>query len=117
MWILAGDFNFTEESEEYQYIKRRNFIDSVKNKEGMLGGRRVKGTKAAGVGKPPTLTLDYVFAGPKFVALDPMIEEVGVQESKVIYEEESMQDDLKNVSEHYPVLATINFQPLDTATT
>ena len=113
VWILAGDFNFTEESEEYQYIKRRNFIDTVESKQGKLCNQLVEGTKAAGVGKPPAMTLDYVFAGPKFVALDPMLEQVGVQQSRVIYEEALMEYDLKDVSDHYPVLSTIDFQPRD----
>ncbi len=111
VWILAGDFNFTEESEEYQYIERRNFIDTVEKKWGLLDGQKVEGTKAAGVGKPPSLTLDYVFAGPKFVSLDPMLELVGVSESKIIHEQEGMEHPPKNVSDHYPVLSTIDFQP------
>ena len=28
VWILAGDFNFTEESQEYAFMKRMNFIDT-----------------------------------------------------------------------------------------
>ena len=54
VWILSGDFNFIEESEEYQYIKRRNFIDTVEKKEGMLRGEHVEGTKASGVGSRVT---------------------------------------------------------------
>jgi endonuclease/exonuclease/phosphatase family metal-dependent hydrolase len=30
VWILAGDFNFTENSYEYTYVERRNFIDTVR---------------------------------------------------------------------------------------
>ena len=113
IWILAGDFNFTEESEEYQYIKRRNFIDTVEEKEGHLGGRLVKGTKASGVGNPPTLTLDYVFAGPMFVSFDPMLKKVGVALSRVIYEIPGANPPaLTDVSDHYPVLSTIDFKPI-----
>ncbi len=68
VWILAGDFNFTEESDEFAYIKKKNFIDTIKIKESERG----YGTKTSGPGNPPTLTLDYIFAGPKFVAFDPL---------------------------------------------
>jgi len=103
VWILAGDFNFTEDSVEYMYIKRRNFIDTV------LHSRKItqwgSGTKAKGVGNDPTLTLDYIFAGPKFVSLDPMIEERGISDNKVIHDR-----DLR-ASDHYPVYSKIEFTP------
>jgi len=104
IWILAGDFNFTEESVEYAYIKRRNFIDAIptERKESQFG----KGTKAKGVGNDATLTLDYIFAGPKFVSLDPMIEEKGLRGNEVIH------DHIYRVSDHYPVYAKIDFIPL-----
>jgi len=103
VWILAGDFNFTEESDEYMYIKKLNFIDTVPHnrKESPWG----KGTKAKGVGNDPTLTLDYVFAGPKFVSLDPVIEEKGINDNKVIHDHEF------RASDHYPVYSTIQFNP------
>jgi hypothetical protein len=62
LWILCGDLNFTPESDEYDYIRRRNFVDTIPQK-----GR---GTKAKGPGKEASLTLDYIFAGPKFLSLD-----------------------------------------------
>ncbi len=65
LWILCGDFNFTPDSEEYDYIKRRNFFDMIPKKG--------KGTKASGTGKEASLTLDYIFAGPKFLAFDDNI--------------------------------------------
>ncbi len=104
VWILAGDFNFTEESDEYMYIKRRNFMDTVlpEQKETLLGS----GTKAKGVGNDPTLTLDYVFAGPMFVSLDPMIEKKGINQNHVIHDHEF------RVSDHYPLLSIIDFTPL-----
>jgi len=103
VWILAGDFNFTEDSEEYMYIKRRNFIDSV------TPARKISpwghGTKAKGVGNDATLTLDYVFAGPKFVSLDPVIEEKGITDNKIIH------DHVFRASDHYPVYSRIEFTP------
>lgn len=103
VWILAGDFNFTEESDEYMYIKKRNFIDTVPHnrKESPWG----IGTKAKGVGNDPTLTLDYVFAGPKFVSLDPVIEEKGINDNKVLHDHEF------RASDHYPVYSIIEFTP------
>jgi endonuclease/exonuclease/phosphatase family metal-dependent hydrolase len=103
VWILAGDFNFTEESDEYMYIKKRYFIDSVPD-----AGRKTLhgvGTKAKGARNNPTLTLDYVFAGPKFVSLDPVIEEVGLGQNRVIHDHEF------RCSDHYPVMSTIDFTP------
>jgi endonuclease/exonuclease/phosphatase family metal-dependent hydrolase len=103
VWILAGDFNFTEESDEYMYIKKRNFMDTV------MPAQRVttlgRGTKAKGVGHDPTLTLDYIFAGPKFVSLDPVIEEHGINDNKVIHSTRY------RASDHYPVYSRIEFTP------
>ncbi|NQT39426.1 MAG: endonuclease/exonuclease/phosphatase family protein [Planctomycetes bacterium] len=103
LWILAGDFNFTEESDEYMYIKRRNFIDTVPDigKVSPYG----RGSKAKGVKADPTLTLDYVFAGPKFVSFDPVIEETGIGQNRVMHEHKY------RASDHYPVLSTIDFTP------
>ena len=64
-----------------------------------------RGTKASGNGKDPTLTLDYVFAGPKFVSLDPAISPEFVQ-NKVIRDSEV------RASDHYPVLSTMYLTPL-----
>ena len=91
VWILAGDFNFTPESEEYGTIQRMNFIDVVPNKE--------TGTKAKGAGKPATLTVDYIFAGPKFISLDPIITSDGIRNNNVEYTVEC--------SDHYPMYAKI----------
>jgi endonuclease/exonuclease/phosphatase family metal-dependent hydrolase len=94
VWVLAGDFNFTQESSEYAQIRRQNFIDAVPQKG--------NGTKAKGAGTPATLTLDYVFAGPKFISLDPLIEERGLRDNAV--------DHNVFASDHYPMFASI---PLD----
>jgi endonuclease/exonuclease/phosphatase family metal-dependent hydrolase len=96
VWILAGDFNFTPESEEYERIRRFNFIDVVPQKG--------DGTKAKGAGNAATLTLDYVFAGPKFIALDPLIEEKGIANNSVNHD--------VAVSDHYPMYATIPLEAL-----
>jgi endonuclease/exonuclease/phosphatase family metal-dependent hydrolase len=100
VWIVAGDFNFTEESAEYAYIKRVNFIDTVPEagKQTQFGN----GTKASGVGNNPTLTLDYIFAGPKFVSLDPAIY---VAANRVIH------DHNVRASDHYPVLSSMTLIP------
>lgn len=104
IWIIAGDFNFTEESAEYAFIKRMNFIDTVipSGKKSQWGN----GTKASGTTKNPTLTLDYIFAGPKFVSLDPAIAEVGLRENKVIHDHDV------RASDHCPVLSSLNLIPL-----
>ncbi|MCX6322345.1 MAG: endonuclease/exonuclease/phosphatase family protein [Bacteroidia bacterium] len=101
IWIIAGDFNFTEESAEYAFIKRLNFIDTVSEP-----GKTSKwgcGTKAKGVGVDPTLTLDYIFAGPKFVSLDPAI---SLHTNRIIY------DHNIRASDHYPVLSSMTLFPL-----
>lgn len=92
VWILAGDFNFTPESVEYDSIRRMNFIDVVPKKG--------SGTKASGAGNPPTLTLDYIFAGPKFIALDHVITESGILDNAVV-------DKQTSGSDHYPLYAKI----------
>ncbi len=104
IWIIMGDFNFTEESTEYAFIKRLNFIDTVPNQ------RKVsefgKGTKASGISNDPTLNLDYIFAGPKFVSLNPAIEEHGLHSNRVIHDREV------RASDHCPVLSSMTFIPL-----
>jgi endonuclease/exonuclease/phosphatase family metal-dependent hydrolase len=99
VWIITGDFNFTEDAEEYSCIRRMNFIDAVNLKVSAHG----TGTKASGFGNDPTLNLDYVFAGPKFVSLNPLIERHGIESknNRVIHEHEV------RASDHYPTIATI----------
>ncbi|MBU3967638.1 MAG: hypothetical protein KKG76_09740 [Euryarchaeota archaeon] len=92
LWILAGDFNFTPESKEYEYIKKEmNFMDVVPIKG--------SGTKAKGVGNPATLTLDYIFVGPKFISLDHRITEDGIRNNSV--------DSHAKGSDHFPIYARI----------
>lgn len=104
VWILAGDFNFTPESGEYAFVRQMNFIDTIlPDKKKTEWGT---GTKAKGVGEDPTLTLDYVFAGPKFVSLDPVIEEKGLGDNRVIH------DHNVRASDHYPLAVTLSFEPV-----
>jgi endonuclease/exonuclease/phosphatase family metal-dependent hydrolase len=100
VWIIAGDFNFSEESAEYAYIKRVNFIDTIPEPGRITQFGR--GTKASGVGNDPTLTLDYIFAGPKFVSLDPAIY---LQANRVIH------DHKFRASDHYPILSSMTLIP------
>ncbi len=46
------------------------------------------------------------------MSLDPMIEKVGTNDSKIIY-----RDHLMEVSDYYPVLSTIDFKPRDSSET
>lgn len=92
IWILAGDFNFTEESEEHRIMEQLNFID--------LNPDKGLGTKSSGFGNPPTLTVDYIFAGPQFIALDPLITPLAIRGNRPA-------DTAIKVSDHYPLFATI----------
>jgi endonuclease/exonuclease/phosphatase family metal-dependent hydrolase len=96
LWVLVGDFNFTPESEEYLTIKHLNFVDVI------LPEKKAPGTKAKGVGKPATIVVDYVFAGPKFISLDPNITQFDLLENCVDH-------DIK-CSDHYPCVATITIR-------
>lgn len=95
IWILCGAFNFTDYSEEYEFVRRLNFVDVVPNKGA--------GTKSRGVGQPAVLTLDHVFAGPMIVGMDPVITQHALNMNVV--------DHSFKVSDHLPMVATI---PLDT---
>lgn len=99
IWILCGDFNFTPESEEYRYVKNRNFKDLIKN-HGL-------GTKTSGLGKDPTLTVDYIFAGPLFEAIDPHYVDLKIDVNKVEV------DDLTKISDHFPILAILPIKLLE----
>ena len=92
IWVIAGDFNFTRQSAEYQYLTRRNFMDLLPDD---------KPTKSSGLGKDPTLAVDYIFAGPRFYSFDPVLAEIGIKKNDVIV------DDYVRVSDHYPVVANV----------
>jgi hypothetical protein len=93
IWIIAGDFNFIPESIEHATLDRRGFIS-------MVEGR----TKAKGVGNPPSLTVDYVFAGPRFEAIDP---DVAVKYKNDLNGVDF--DKTTRVSDHYPLFASVPF--------
>lgn len=104
IWVITGDFNFTPESMEYQTIVRRGFIDMMP----MVGDPpRHLYSKARGFGNDPTLTLDYVFAGPRFEAIDPAEAEHMMTGNTVVVAEET------RVSDHYPLVAHIPIHVYD----
>jgi endonuclease/exonuclease/phosphatase family metal-dependent hydrolase len=94
IWMVAGDFNFTPESEEYVYVKRRNFRDFIVD--------HGRGTKSAGFGKDPTLTVDYVFGGPLFAAIDP--HEI---QGSLHYNSVQVDNITRGVSDHYPISVSV----------
>lgn len=94
---------------------RTHFVEHVHLDSGLYFGDRNTEPRAALVlhfiydpeseNGDPTLTLDYVFAGPKFVSLDPVIEEKGISDNKVIH------DHAFRASDHYPVYSKVEFTP------
>lgn len=102
IWILAGDFNATEDSEEIAKIKRMNFMDLCQDV-------RSRGTKRSKNGEPGGITVDYIFAGPQYYSFDPFVVENRLKEFTFmdappprgpIYG-----DHIDAVSDHYPVFA------------
>ena len=93
VWILCGDFNFTRQSAEYRYIKDRNFMDIHFDPIDAF-------TKAVGRAKEPSLTLDYVFAGPAFEALDP-------KRTRERSTHQVRYDRDVRCSDHYPICASL----------
>jgi len=93
IWIIAGDFNCIPESIEYLTMVRRGFIDLVTNKG--------SGTKAAGLGNEPTITLDYVFVGPRFEAIDPNYAAAHIANNRVEVSETT------KVSDHFPLIVRV----------
>ena len=98
IWVLAGDFNFTENSDEHHLLEQMNFVDLHPNKGW--------GTKAKGLGGKPTLSVDYIFAGPKFIALDPLIISDRIRANQP-------PDETVRVSDHYPLFAEIPLRTPD----
>jgi len=96
VWILCGDFNFTPDSAEYLRIQRANFVDVCPNKG--------SGTKASGRGTRARLTLDYIFAGPQFVSLDPVIVDDAIKGALT-------PEYTVKVSDHYPIFAEVPLTP------
>lgn len=93
IWVIAGDFNFTPESIEYLTLVRKGFIDLLPTHH--------LGTKASGLGNRPTLTLDYVFAGPKFEAIDPDFAEQGMKGNHVQWDQST------TISDHFPLIVDV----------
>lgn len=93
IWVLAGDLNCIPESVEIERIKRMNFIDLTPDKG--------TGTKASGLrATKASITLDYIFAGPNYKALDPYLANAQIRSNpKPIYE--------AKISDHFPVIAEI----------
>ena len=92
VWIISGDLNSTPTSPEVERVRHLNFLDLCPNKG--------KGNKGKGLGGAPSLTVDYIFAGPKFVALNPYIAELEIQENPTPLTH-------VKVSDHFPIFATI----------
>ena len=98
LWIIAGDFNFTPESVEYTTLVRNGFIDLIPPSD--RPSNRM-GTKASGLGNRPTLTVDYVFAGPRFEAIDPRVAEEGIRPNHVEFNEKT------RISDHFPLIIDV----------
>ena len=98
VWIVAGDFNFTPESDEYRYIINRNFLDLICPRE-LKDGEYRAGTKSKGLGNDPTITLDYVFAGPLYYSIQPDNARGRIRNNDV--ETSSM------VSDHMPLIVNV----------
>ena len=96
LWILAGDFNFTPNSREYETIQKMHFMDVVPVKG--------SGTKSRGLGNMAALTVDYVFAGPESISMNPE----GIRNNHVFHQ--------IKVSDHYPMYAKITLKIPDDST-
>jgi endonuclease/exonuclease/phosphatase family metal-dependent hydrolase len=100
IWVITGDFNFTPESVEYQTMVRRGFIDMMP-KRARHQVPHHQPTKAPGIGNDPTITLDYLFAGPRFEAIDPSYNEDHIGNNRVDT------DEIVRVSDHYPLIVDL----------
>jgi endonuclease/exonuclease/phosphatase family metal-dependent hydrolase len=98
-WFLAGDFNCTPDSPEVAGVQRL-FAD--------LNRAKGSGTKSAGIGKEPSITVDYVFAGPQYSAFDPHAVEPAIKGNPT-----PIVNPIKasKVSDHYPVIASLPIGP------
>lgn len=92
IWILSGAFNFTEHSEEYEFVRRMNFADAIPSKN--------VPTKANGLGKAPVLSLDHIFMGPSMMSMDRVFSDEVFLRNRV--------DTLPKGSDHYPLVAWIS---------
>lgn len=97
VWVVAGDFNFTPQSTEYEYIKQRNFMDLVNYNEAIQPP-----TKAKGLGNEPSLILDYVFGGPLYYSIHPKDALVRIENINIVSTDMHIR-----VSDHYPLLVRV----------
>ena len=93
LWIIGGDFNATENSEEIAEMGRARFVD--------VCPRKGFGTKRRRGGKQAELTVDYIFVGLRYYSCwrdgrDPKI----VNPSEPLYWP-------SNPSDHYPIVAEV----------
>jgi len=93
VWVLGGDFNCMPLSPEIMGLVQRNFIDLNPAKGGGTKGREVP-IKCA------TITLDYLFAGPAYYALDPYVVVSQLKNNPSPL-------DIYRVSDHFPVRADL----------
>lgn len=93
IWVIAGDFNFTPESVEYETMIRSGFIDMMPT--------HVLGTKASGLGSAPSLTLDYVFAGPRYASIDPGFAQNHIAGNQVVWNGRT------KISDHFPLKVSV----------
>jgi endonuclease/exonuclease/phosphatase family metal-dependent hydrolase len=93
IWVIAGDFNCMPGSPEIRKLARMNFIDLNPNKGA--------GTKSSSFPvEKATITLDYIFAGPAYHALNRYAVEHEVQSNPLPLSE-------IKVSDHLPLLADL----------
>lgn len=102
VWILGGDFNCTPNSPTIARIKAMNFLD--------LNPEKGTGSKRGRVGHPASdLTLDYLFAGPKYIAFDHLSAEREVLRNPeplhTVSGKNSKRIDL-DASDHFPVFGS-----------
>jgi endonuclease/exonuclease/phosphatase family metal-dependent hydrolase len=91
LWLLAGDLNCTPTSPEVRRLEL-NFLD--------VAPKKGTGTKSRGAGNDPSVTVDYVFAGPRYVAFDPV-------DTGGAYTDHNGPDNAYRVSDHVPVCARV----------
>lgn len=91
LWILGGDFNATPNSVEIQTLGEMSFMD--------IAPVKGLGTKRKKCNNHPSITVDYIFAGPTYHAFDPQ------ELTERMYRCEP--DYRSTTSDHYPVIATI----------
>lgn len=91
LWFLVGDFNATPSSEEITRIKRRNFTSLCRGY-----------TKRSKDGGAPMITVDYIFAGPKYYSFNP----------KYVNDNLEKIDPMINIieSDHVPIVAKFPIQ-------